>query len=546
VSTRTTRATRVVTGQVLVAASSRELETAEAVGLAGGRVVDAGTRQHVIERAIPSAELLEVGPRAVVPGIHDFHLHLVGMARARLEVQLDGAVTPDEMVGRVATACAALGAGAWLRGRGWPESAFDGATPARLAEALGSRPALLYSHDAHSAWASPAALRLAGVDGGTPDPPGGRLEHGADGAPNGILRERATDLVERVAGRTGGEEVMTSLETVLAELAGWGVTSVVDAGDTTPDNGAGAYAALGDRASFLLEARDRLDGRLRVAIGFPAAAIGAAARLGIRSGDAVPGTRTLRYGWAKAYLDGALGSRTAALFEAYECGDRGDTGIVRLTPDELHGTLAAARESAISVAMHAIGDRAVSAALDALERSPGSSPEGPPHRLEHLQLVRRRDAVRLARLGVTASVQPVHCASDRPAMEACWSSRLDRAYPWRSLAEAGVLLASGSDAPIESPNPWLGVFAAVHRRFPGETADWQPAQALEPWEALSAATIGAARAAARGSLGHLRPGARADLAVLNVPLETLLAADERLADVRADLTLVDGHEVHRS
>jgi hypothetical protein len=119
VSTRTTRATRVVTGQVLVAASSRELETAEAVGLAGGRVVDAGTRQQVIERAIPSAELLEVGPRAVVPGIHDFHLHLVGMARARLEVQLDGAVTPDEMVGRVATACAALGAGAWLRGRGW-------------------------------------------------------------------------------------------------------------------------------------------------------------------------------------------------------------------------------------------------------------------------------------------------------------------------------------------------------------------------------------------------------------------------------------------
>jgi hypothetical protein len=131
-------------------------------------------------------------------------------------------------------------------------------------------------------------------------------------------------------------------------------------------------------------------------------------------------------------------------------------------------------------------------------------------------------------------------------MEACWSSRLERAYPWRSMLDAGVLLASGSDAPIESPNPWLALHAAVHRSHPGDEADWQPAQALQPWEALRAATLGAAQAAGRKAIGHLRPGARADLAVLNVPLATVLAADERLAGVRSELTIVDGTVVHRS
>jgi predicted amidohydrolase YtcJ len=536
----------VIAGQVMIAAATRELEVADAVGLANGRVVDAGRRDEVIARAAPDADVVDAGAQAVVPGLHDFHLHLVGMARARMEMQLDDAVTPEVMVQRVTDGAATARPDTWLRGRGWPESAFDVATPARLADALAGRPALLYSHDTHSAWASPAAMQRAGLDADTPDPAGGRLERDAAGRLNGILRERATDLVERVAERAGGDEVLTALDGVVSELAAWGVTSVTDAGDTTADNGTGRYAVLGDRASLLLTAAQRLDGRLRAWIGFPAAAMKDAARLGIRSGDGVPGTRTMRFGWAKAYLDGALGSRTAALFEPYECGEHADAGIVRLSPDELDRLLATAHASGISMAMHAIGDAAVAAALDALERAGERRGDGLPHRIEHLQLLRASDVPRLAALGVAASVQPVHCAADRPAMEACWSSRLERAYPWRSMLDAGVLLASGSDAPIESPNPWLAIHAAVHRSNPGDVADWQPAQALKPWEALRAATLGAAQASGRTAIGHLRPGARADLAVLNVPLETILAADERLAGVRSELTIVDGTVVHQS
>ena len=169
-----------------------------------------------------------------------------------------------------------------------------------------------------------------------------------------------------------------------------------------------------------------------------------------------------------------------------------------------------------------------------------------PDRLEHAQLVREADRPRFAAGDITASMQPVHCPSDRAAAEACWAGRLDQAYAWRSLLGAGARLAFGSDAPIEPADPWLGMFAAVHRRYPGETEDWRPAEALDVVAALSAYTLAPAIAMRRPDEGHLRPGARADLAVLDTDLATLLAGDERLAAIRSQLTMVAGEETHRS
>jgi predicted amidohydrolase YtcJ len=380
------------------------------------------------------------------------------------------------------------------------------------------------------------------------DPAGGRIERGPSGLPTGVLRETATDLVESVAERLRGEPLVGALDEVIADLAGMGITGVTDAGDTTPENGTGAYAALGDRASLLLAAAERLDGRLRMAVGFPAAAIGAAGGLGLRTGANLPGMATIRAGWAKAYADGALGSRTAALFEPYTCPPF-DSGILRLQPEHLDELLESAEAAGIGLAVHAIGDRAAAAVLDALERRPPANREGvsPPHRIEHLQLLRPRDRRRLARLDVTASMQPVHCAADREHVERCWADRAGLAYPWRSLRDAGVRLAFGSDAPIETPNPWSGMFAAVHRRHPGDgTADWQPGEALEPAAALAGYTSGPAAASGRQEEGNLRPGAAADVAVLDIGLEALLSADERLAAARSMLTLVGGRELHRA
>jgi hypothetical protein len=538
----------VISGQVVLAvAADGSLETAEAIGIGGGRVLVAGATTDVLAAA-PGARSLRFGEAAVIPGLHDFHLHLVGMARQRREASLDG-LHGEELLRVMVEAGARLPPDAWLRGRGWSEDALGSATLERINAAMSNRPALFYSHDGHSAWASPPALHRAGIGRETGHPEGGRIERDADGRPTGILRETATDLVEARAERLRGPAMEAALDEVLAELASWGVTGATDAGDTAPENGTGRYAALGDRASLLLGARSRLDGRLRLAIGFPADAIGEAASLGLRTAAAMDDEAgTVRAGWAKAYADGALGSRTAALFEPYTCEPHG-TGILRLQPDQLDHLFAAGRATGIGLAVHAIGDRAAAAVLDAVERAAGlpRAAGAPPDRIEHLQLLRPVDRERLARLGVTASMQPVHCAADREHVDRCWSDRATLAYPWRSLRDAGARLAFGSDAPIETANPWAGVFAAAHRRWAGDGAsDWQPREALSAAEALAAYTTGPAEAAAHPDEGHLRPGAVADVAVLDADLETVLAGDERTAAIGSVLTLVGGTETHRS
>ncbi|HYI66110.1 MAG TPA: amidohydrolase [Candidatus Limnocylindrales bacterium] len=529
----------IIRGSVVVAAGPAGLEVAEAIAIANGRVVAVGRRDEI---AVPAgARVIETGDAAVIPGIHDFHIHLVGLARAGRQVLLDDAADAGEMAARVSAAAALTGPGAWIGGRGWKDTALAGRTE-RLEAAVGNRPAFLMSHDGHSAWASADARRRAGVGRSTPDPTGGRIERDLNGDPTGILRERALDLVAPLVERLQGDELVAPLEATLAELAGLGITGASEAGDYTDENGVGTDAALGDSYSSLTDLGDVVDGRLRLSIGIPADAIAAAAARGLRSGDALDGRRTMRFGWAKQYTDGALGSGTAALFTA-----DGDAGVMRISSERLDSDIAAARSAGIGMAMHAIGDRAVAFVLDALERAEPRGPGVPRDRIEHAQLLRPTDAGRFGRLGVIASIQPIHAAADRDLVEAGWRGREEDAYAWRSLASAGALLAAGSDAPVESANPWLGIFAAVHRRVPADPrADWRPIQAIAVEEALAAYTLAPAQAIGASDEGHLRVGARADLAVLTVSLEALLRADGALAEARSDLTIVDGREVHRS
>jgi len=535
----------VLIGQVLVAADGGGVETAEAIGIAEGRVVMVGRAEQVKAAAAPRSRVLDVGSAAVVPGMHDFHLHLVGMARERRNIALEGAADFAELLSRVHLAAARSGEGEWLLGGGWSEAIMRSADLAVLAHAVAGRRCLLYSHDRHSAWASPLALTAAGLSAETTEPIGGRVERDAAGRPTGLLRERATDLVEAVAARLTGHALESALEEVVKELAALGITGATDAGDTTAGNGVGDHAFLGDRASRLLAAGSRLDGRLRLTVNLPADAIDAATLRGLRTGMRLPGRQTLRRGWAKVYVDGALGSRTAAVFTPYPGGD--DRGILRLEPSGLARIVRQARTAGIGLAAHAIGDRAVASVLDALAPSPARLAETPPDRIEHLQLVRPDDLGRIAALDVTASMQPVHAASDRDLADSLWAETTSVAYPWHSIEAAGGRLAFGSDAPIEPANPWRGIFAAVHRRAPeGDRPDWRPDEAVTASRALAGYTLGPAQAMRRVDEGHLRAGALADVAVLNVELATILAADQRLADVRADLTLVEGREVHRS
>ncbi len=523
----------------MVAAERNGIETAEAVGIAEGRVVAVGRRDEV--RVPPGARLVEAGEAAVVPGLHDFHIHLVALARARRSVRLDDARDIRAIAQRLHAAAIGERAGGWITGGGWTEAQlFAGLAP--LETAVAGSPAFLISHDGHSAWASAAARRLAGLDASTPDPTGGRIERDDRGEPTGILRERALDLVARHVSRLQGAGLRVPLAETLVELSSLGITGASEAGDYTDENGIGVDAALGDSYSSLTDLGELVDGRLRLTLGIPADGIRAAVERGLRTGAALAGRHTLRFGWAKHYTDGTLGSRTAALYS-----EDGDIGIMRVDPERLDADFATARAAGVSLALHAIGDRAVASALDAVERAVPRAPTVPRDRIEHVQLLRPSDAARLGALGVIASIQPIHAAADRDLVETAWAGRQEDAYAWRSLAEAGALLAAGSDAPVESANPWLGIFAALHRRLPAdEREDWRPAQALSFPEALSAYTMGPALAVGAIDEGHLRPGARADLAVLSITLPELQRGDDALAAVRSDVTIVAGQEVHRS
>ena len=535
----------VIRGSVVVAAELGGLLTAEAVGIAGGRVVSVGTRDQVADVAAPGARVIDAGEAAVIPGLHDFHIHLVTLARGRAAIGLEDAADGVEVVSRL-RAAAARGGDGWITGRGWSEAQMAGVPPGMLDAAVGERLAFLSSHDGHSAWASAAALRLAGLAATTPDADGGRLERDAHGEPTGVLRETAVDLVTPFVAHPQGDALRAPLDATLRELAGLGITGASEAGDYTDANGVGADAAMGDAYSSLTDLGDLVDGRLRLTLGIPVDAISAAASRGLRTAMPLDHRRTMRFGWAKEYADGALGSGTAALFEPRSCGD-GGTGILRVTPDGLDAIFAVGRAAGIGLAVHAIGDRAAAMVLDAVERAPTRVAGQLRDRMEHAQLLQAADAGRMSRLGVIASIQPIHAAADRDLVESCWDGRQDGAYAWRSLRTAGAHLAAGSDAPFESVNPWLGIFAAVHRRLPADhRGDWRPGQALSIAEALSAYTLGPAQATGADDEGHLRPGARADLAVLSVGLDTLLAADERLAEVSSVLTLVDGREAPAS
>ncbi len=534
------RATFVVSGQVVVAARPDRVVTAEAIGIANGRVVNVGERREVVEAAASGARVVDAGASVVIPGIHDFHLHLTGMARTRREIDLAGAGDVAAIAGRVHAAIERQRGGGWVSGGRWNEEALGGDLSALEAAAAG-RPVLLTAHDGHSVWASAAARRAAGIEDGMEPVPGGRIERDGSGSLTGVVRERAMLPLMHAAERLEGDALVDAMAETIDELLGWGITGATDAGDYDADRGIGSYGGLGESFSRAWEARGRIDGRLRLTMDIPVAAIAAATQLGLTTGAGLP-ARTLRMGWAKLYADGTLGSGTAALFAPRSCDGAAadDLGILRLDAAELDAILTEARAARIGIAAHAIGDRAAATVLDAIAGASPRAAGAPPDRLEHAQLVRPVDRARFAELDVTASVQPIHLISDRDTAERCWQGRMGHAYAYRSLADGGARLAFGTDAPIESANPWPNLLAAVRRD------GWRAEECLSLPAALRAATLGPAMGMGRADEGHLAVGARADLAVLSCDLPALLAADEGLADTHSQLTVVDGDEVHRS
>jgi predicted amidohydrolase YtcJ len=460
-------------------------EPAVAVGV-DGRILAVGAGARAA--AGRQAEVVRLRGRAM-PGLIDSHIHLEGLADRKLSLDLTGAVSIGDALGRVAQWAKGLPKDGWVSGAGWyNDSWLDPAFPTHrpLDKAAGRRPVFLRRKDGHSAWVSGEALRLAGIDRATADPPGGTIDRDEVGEPTGILRETAMALVSEIVPSPGDSELDAAMARVLTDLARVGLTSVHSMDSS---RGFGSLQRLSSQGRLAV----------RVVYNLPLSDLPHAERLGVRSGWGDP---WLRIWGVKAFLDGSLGSRTAEMLDG--------SGTIRLPQPDLVDMVERCARAELNVCLHAIGDGAVRRALDALAPHRGAWPGWRP-RIEHAQCVSPKDMPRFARIGVIASMQPIHAVADRELADAMWPAFARHSYAWRALELAGARLAFGSDAPVESADPLAGVEAATMWR---RKAGWHPDLALTRPSALRAYTSGAAYAAGMESdLGAVRPGKLCDMTV---------------------------------
>jgi predicted amidohydrolase YtcJ len=513
---------------------------AQAVAVAGNRFLAVGDDEALRPLLRPGGQALDLGGRAVLPGLIDAHVHFgwYSLAVYQNQVDLDNVPTKEQAVARVAKAAHRTPPGQWIRGGGWNKNVWplpEFPTAADLDAVTPDHPVVLADKSRHAVWANSRALALAGLTAAFEDPPGGEIVRDAAGRPTGILLETAEDLVYRVIPEPHVDTFVEALRGGIAEAQRLGLTGFHDPGHPK------VLAAL-----QVLRGRGELG--LRALVHIPTEQLDAAIELGLRSGL---GDELLRLGGVKLFADGALGPQTGHMLAPYE-GATGNVGIPTHPTEELNDLVRRAHEAGISATVHAIGDAANRAVLDAIGKAQGTrhkaQPPGLPDRIEHVQLLHPADVPRLAQLGVVASMQPIHATSDMEMAERYWGRRCELAYAWRSVLDSGAVLAFGSDCPIETLDPLAGIHAAVTRRRadgrPGAEG-WIPAQRLTIAEAVHAYTLGAAYASGEAHLkGSITPGKLADLVVLSqdiLQIEPMAILDTRIA-----MTLFDGQVVYRS
>ena len=505
---------------------------ATAAAVRAGRFLHVGD-EHGARTALgggASAEVMDLGGRCVLPGLTDAHLHFKWYAESLASVDVE-VPTLDEAVARVAARAAALPPGTWVTGSGWNHNVWgNGNLPdlQPLDHASPRNPVCLEAKNGHALWVNSLALKAAGIGVDTPDPEGGQIAHGRDGVPSGVLLENAMRLVQAV--------IPASTSTRLAELMKAAQTAAHAVGLTGIHD---FDSSLAFEAFQEMERRGELT--LRVVKGIPHEQLSAALSFGVKTGF---GSELLRVGPLKMFADGALGPQTAWMIAPYE--GTWSTGIPRLSLAQAEEDIRRANDAGISCAVHAIGDAACRVVLDAFERAAGGGRRALRNRIEHVQLLHPEDVGRFARLGVIASMQPLHATSDMLIAERYWGSRSAGAYAWKSLLDSGAALAFGSDCPVEICSPIAGIHAAVTRRrsdgSPGPQG-WRAEQKVTVGQAVQAYTLGAAYAGGRESeLGSIEEGKLADLTILDADIFSMEDPHE-IRNVKPVLVIVGGRVV---
>ena len=529
----------IVNGRVVTA--DEQGTTAQAVAVAGNKILLVGTNDAVSARRGPQTRVVDAHGGTVAPGFNDSHVHFISGGMTLGDVDLAGLTTLAQVQDAIRTFAAAHADAAWVEGRGWLYSPFPGGTPTRqqLDAVVPDRPAVMTCYDGHSVWVNSKALALAGITKATPNPTNGIVvKDPKTGEPTGHLKESATALVNKVRPKPTDADRRAALRKAVAHAHQFGVTSVQNAGTSFEDVElykealrAGelqvrAYLAMSTSSATTEADLDRME-QTRQALG---------------------DDPTLTTGAVKIYADGVIESRTAAMLAPYENSQA--AGAPNLSADQLDHLVAMVDKRGWQIFIHAIGDRAIRMSLDAFERAAAANPapaRGRRHRIEHIEAIAAADIPRFGKLGVIASQQPMHVPlgdmnSEHPSgpwPDNVGPDRYARAWVWKSIQSAGGRLTFGSDWPVAPLDAGLGIWVVTTRKGPAN----EPDQKLPMSEAINGYTRWPAYASfEERRKGTLAAGMLADIVVLATDVFT--NPPVKAGDVVADTTIFDGRVVY--
>lgn len=506
----------------------------EALAITEGKIAAAGTNEEIQHWVGESTRVLDLEGKFVMPGFNDAHTHFGSAGQGMLNVNVEGTRSLAEFQERIRAHLHEFAPGEWITGRGWDHSLWkENRVPTRAdLDAVSTTHPLLFGRvDGHSAVANSLALGKAGITRETPDPEGGAIVRDASGEPTGWLKENAISLVGRLIPAPDPARRKRGLKLALEEAARWGVTSIQDNSDWE---------------DFLALRELKDEGKLTLRVTEWLAFDDSVEKLEERREQGGTTDPWLKTGALKGVTDGSGGSLSAAMLKPF-ANAPDNRGILRYDPGQLK-KMAVDRDAArMQIALHAIGDRANRAVLDALELAwETNQRRNARHRVEHAQFLERNDIARFHKLGVVASMQPSHLLSDlRWAPAILGPERYYEGYAWHTLLESGAVLAFGTDYPVEPLNPFRGLYASVTREFEdgGPQGGWRPEEKISIADAIRAYTWGAAYAEfEEHRKGTLAPGKFADLIVLSQDITRLPASEILRTEVLR--TLVGGKTVY--
>ena len=528
-----------------------------AIAIFQGKITAVGTDANLLKLKAPSTKIIDLNGAFVMPGFNDAHTHIASAGQQKLTIDLDGTKSLAEMQQRIKTFASTAKSGTWLQGGGWDHTVWPTKTlPTRadIDAVTAGHPAVFSRTDGHIVVANTAALAAAGITSKTPDPAGAKIDRDSSGVPTGIVREGpALAIIYKVIPPPTPEERRQALEVAIADANAHGVTSVQDFSDWED------FLVLED-----LERAGKLHLRVSEWLSFDLPV----ATLKKLQAAHSPSDPFLHTTMLKGFMDGSLGSRTAALNAPYS-DDPGNSGIPRYDQKTLDQMATERAESGFQLCFHAIGDRANDMALTAFERAQQarmkqlskllpqleasthasiSVTDTSRYRIEHAQVVSPGDFDRFARLHVIASMQPSHLLTDMNwATDRLGPERAKYSYAWRSFLDHNVVLAFGTDYPVESINPFRGLYAAITRQNEAGTKTYQPQEKITLNEAIYAYTQASAFAENQEKLkGHLEPGFVADFVVLDHDITAPTAAPQELLRTKVLRTVLNGEIIYSS